>query len=119
LAAAQAQLVVVTGERDALQNAYFDAQQLLVSSGWPPVSPLRRARACRLPGDRAALAALLCPEIACWLGEWPESMDEPRARERIARELADDFIVMDRGAVVLGGDKASMVESQVRSYMSV
>ena len=36
-----------------------------------------------------------------------------------ARELADDFIVMDRGAVVLGGDKASMVESQVRSYMSV
>jgi urea transport system ATP-binding protein len=36
-----------------------------------------------------------------------------------ARELADDFIVMDRGAVVLGGDKASMVESEVRSYMSV
>jgi urea transport system ATP-binding protein len=36
-----------------------------------------------------------------------------------ARDLADDFIVMDRGAVVLGGDKASMVESDVRSYMSV
>ena len=36
-----------------------------------------------------------------------------------ARELADDFIVMDRGAVVMSGDKASMVESQVRSYMSV
>jgi urea transport system ATP-binding protein len=36
-----------------------------------------------------------------------------------ARELADDFIVMDRGAVVMSGDKASMVESEVRSYMSV
>ena len=36
-----------------------------------------------------------------------------------ARELADDFIVMDRGAVVMSGDKASMVESDVRSYMSV
>jgi urea transport system ATP-binding protein len=36
-----------------------------------------------------------------------------------ARDLADDFIVMDRGAVVMSGDEASMVESQVRSYMSV
>ncbi|WP_158811717.1 urea ABC transporter ATP-binding subunit UrtE, partial [Beijerinckia sp. L45] len=36
-----------------------------------------------------------------------------------ARELADDFIVMDRGAVVMTGDKASMVEHEVRAYMSV
>ncbi len=36
-----------------------------------------------------------------------------------ARELADDYIVMDRGAVVLGGDKADMVDREVRSYMSV
>jgi urea transport system ATP-binding protein len=36
-----------------------------------------------------------------------------------ARDLADDFIVMDRGAVVLAGDKASMVEADVRGYMSV
>ena len=36
-----------------------------------------------------------------------------------ARELADDYIVMDRGAVVLGGDKASMVDHEVRAYMSV
>ena len=36
-----------------------------------------------------------------------------------ARDLADDFIVMDRGAVVMAGDKASMVENEVRSHMSV
>ena len=36
-----------------------------------------------------------------------------------ARDLADDFIVMDRGAVVLAGDKASMVEQDVRNHMSV
>jgi urea transport system ATP-binding protein len=36
-----------------------------------------------------------------------------------ARELADDFVVMDRGSVVLSGDKASMIESQVRAHMSV
>ena len=35
-----------------------------------------------------------------------------------ARELADDYIVMDRGAVVLGGDKADMVDREVRSYMT-
>ena len=36
-----------------------------------------------------------------------------------ARDLADDFAVMDRGSVVLSGDKASMVESDVRAHMSV
>jgi urea transport system ATP-binding protein len=36
-----------------------------------------------------------------------------------ARELADDFLVMDRGAVVLAGDKGSMVESEVRKRLSV
>jgi urea transport system ATP-binding protein len=36
-----------------------------------------------------------------------------------ARDLADDFVVMDRGSVVLSGDKASMIESQVRAHMSV
>ena len=36
-----------------------------------------------------------------------------------ARDLADDFIVMDRGMVVLSGDKASMVEEEVRARMSV
>jgi len=36
-----------------------------------------------------------------------------------ARDLADDFIVMDRGAVVMSGDKASMVESDVRARLSV
>ena len=36
-----------------------------------------------------------------------------------ARDLADDFIVMDRGTVVLSGDKASMVEQDVRNHMSV
>ena len=36
-----------------------------------------------------------------------------------ARDLADDFVVMDRGAVVLSGDKGSMVEQDVRNYMSV
>jgi urea transport system ATP-binding protein len=36
-----------------------------------------------------------------------------------ARDLADDFVVMDRGSVVLAGDKESMVESEVRAHMSV
>ncbi len=36
-----------------------------------------------------------------------------------ARDLADDFVVMDRGSVVLAGDRGSMVESDVRTYMSV
>jgi urea transport system ATP-binding protein len=36
-----------------------------------------------------------------------------------ARELADDYIVMDRGTVVLGGEKVNMVDQEVRAYMSV
>jgi urea transport system ATP-binding protein len=36
-----------------------------------------------------------------------------------ARELADDFLVMDRGAVVVAGDRGSMVESEVRKRLSV
>ncbi|MBL8588944.1 MAG: urea ABC transporter ATP-binding subunit UrtE [Methylobacteriaceae bacterium] len=36
-----------------------------------------------------------------------------------ARDLADDYVVMDRGAVVLAGDRASMVEHDVRSRLSV
>jgi urea transport system ATP-binding protein len=36
-----------------------------------------------------------------------------------ARELADDFLVMDRGAVVVAGDRGSMVEAEVRRRLSV
>src|SRR5579862_4727796 len=36
-----------------------------------------------------------------------------------ARDLADDFAVMDRGAVVIAGDKASLVEKDVRRHLSV
>ena len=36
-----------------------------------------------------------------------------------AKELADDFVVMDRGAVVMGGTRASMVEAEVRKRLSV
>jgi urea transport system ATP-binding protein len=36
-----------------------------------------------------------------------------------AKELADDFLVMDRGVVVIAGDKGSMVESEVRKRLSV
>jgi urea transport system ATP-binding protein len=36
-----------------------------------------------------------------------------------ARDLADDFIVMDRGAVVMSGTKDTMAEHEVRAYMSV
>ncbi|MBK9083329.1 MAG: urea ABC transporter ATP-binding subunit UrtE [Rhizobiales bacterium] len=36
-----------------------------------------------------------------------------------ARDLADDYAVMDRGAVVLAGERAAMVESDVRSRLSV
>jgi urea transport system ATP-binding protein len=36
-----------------------------------------------------------------------------------AKELADDFAVMDRGEVVLAGQAASMVEDNVRRYLTV
>ncbi len=36
-----------------------------------------------------------------------------------ARDLADDFAVMDRGAVVIAGAKADMVEHEVRARLSV
>ena len=36
-----------------------------------------------------------------------------------ARDLADDYLVMDRGAVALSGERATMVESEVRRRMSV
>ena len=36
-----------------------------------------------------------------------------------AKELADDFIVMDRGSVVMEGDRASMNEKDVRQKISV
>jgi urea transport system ATP-binding protein len=36
-----------------------------------------------------------------------------------AKELADDFLVMDRGVVVISGDKGSMIESEVRKRLSV
>ena len=36
-----------------------------------------------------------------------------------ARDLADDFAVMDRGAVVIAGKKADMVEQEVRARLSV
>lgn len=36
-----------------------------------------------------------------------------------ARDLADDFAVMERGAIVLSGEGSTMVEKDVRGYMSV
>ena len=36
-----------------------------------------------------------------------------------ARDLCDDYVVMDRGAVVLDGERATMVESDVRRRLSV
>ena len=36
-----------------------------------------------------------------------------------AKELADDFAVMDRGEVVLAGQAAAMVEDDVRRYLTV
>jgi urea transport system ATP-binding protein len=36
-----------------------------------------------------------------------------------AKDLADDFIVMDRGQVVIAGDRASMNETDVRQRISV
>ncbi len=36
-----------------------------------------------------------------------------------ARDLADDFVVMDRGEVVLAGSAADMVERDVRRYLTV
>jgi urea transport system ATP-binding protein len=36
-----------------------------------------------------------------------------------AKELADTFTVLERGEVVLSGTRASMVEADVRRYMTV
>ncbi|MBF0109176.1 MAG: urea ABC transporter ATP-binding subunit UrtE [Magnetococcales bacterium] len=36
-----------------------------------------------------------------------------------ARDLADDFIVMDRGEVVMTGTRANMVEADVRRHLTV
>jgi urea transport system ATP-binding protein len=36
-----------------------------------------------------------------------------------ARGVADDLIVMDRGAVVLSGPKAAVDEAEVRRYLTV
>jgi urea transport system ATP-binding protein len=36
-----------------------------------------------------------------------------------ARDLADDYAVMDRGAVVLAGERKDMVESEVRKRLAV
>ena len=36
-----------------------------------------------------------------------------------ARDLADDFAVMDRGEIVLSGTRAELVESDVRRYLAV
>ncbi|MDE3175629.1 MAG: urea ABC transporter ATP-binding subunit UrtE [Pseudomonadota bacterium] len=36
-----------------------------------------------------------------------------------ARDLADDYIVMDRGAVVLAGERKDMVEADVRKRLAV
>jgi urea transport system ATP-binding protein len=36
-----------------------------------------------------------------------------------ARDIADDYAVMDRGAVVLAGERKDMVETEVRKQLSV
>ncbi len=36
-----------------------------------------------------------------------------------ARDLADQFAVMDRGSVVMAGEKADLVEQEVRAHLSV
>ena len=36
-----------------------------------------------------------------------------------ARDLADDYIVMDRGAVVLAGERKDMIEADVRKRLAV
>lgn len=36
-----------------------------------------------------------------------------------AREIADDFVVMDRGEVVLAGPRKDLPEDEVRRYLTV
>jgi urea transport system ATP-binding protein len=36
-----------------------------------------------------------------------------------ARDLADSYVVMDRGEVVLAGESGNMVEADVRRYLTV
>ena len=36
-----------------------------------------------------------------------------------ARDLMDDYIVLDRGEVVIGGAASDMVETDVRRYLTV
>ena len=52
----------------------------------------------------------------------PEGRDGDRRRQQYfewARDLADDYAVMDRYAVVLAGERKDMVESEVRRRLSV
>jgi urea transport system ATP-binding protein len=36
-----------------------------------------------------------------------------------ARDLADDYVVMDRGSIVLAGERKNMVETDVRKWLAV
>ena len=36
-----------------------------------------------------------------------------------ARDLADDYVVIDRGEVVLYGEGSKMVEEDVRRYLTI
>ncbi len=49
------------------------------------------------------------------------ALDEPieGIRPSISRDIADDYAVMDRGAVVLAGDRKDVVENEVRKRLSV
>lgn len=59
-------------------------------------------RVIRLLADRGDMAILLVEQYF-----------------EFARDLADSFVVMDRGEVVLAGSRAEMVEDQVRRYLTV
>ncbi|MDA1089916.1 MAG: urea ABC transporter ATP-binding subunit UrtE [Proteobacteria bacterium] len=59
-------------------------------------------RVIRLLADRGDMAILLVEQYF-----------------EFARDLADTFVVMDRGEVVLAGDADNMVEADVRRYLTV
>ncbi len=59
-------------------------------------------RIIRLLADRGDMAVLLVEQYF-----------------EFARDLADDFVVMDRGEVVLAGSSDDMVEDDVRRYLTV
>ena len=74
----------------------------LMIEGWMPSIIKDIGRALAFLRQRGDMAILVVEQYFEW-----------------ARDIADDYAVMDRGAVVLAGERKDMVEGEVRRRLSV